>query len=94
MTTQLLVNIALGFAAVCYAIALLLNAWRILRPRDVPDRVLALDTLTVNAIALIVLAGIWTGRLVVFEVAILFAMTGFIGTVAYSRFLLRGDIIE
>ena len=94
MTTQLLVQIAIAFAGACYATALLCCAWRILRAGDVPDRVLALDTLTVNAIALIILVGLATGREVVFEVAVLFAMTGFIGTVAYSRFLLRGDIIE
>lgn len=94
MTTQMLVSAALGFAALCFAAGLVLNAWRILRADGLPDRVLALDTMTVNAIALVVLVGLMTGRQAVFEVAVLFAMTGFIGTVAYARFMLRGDIVE
>ncbi|AXC51257.1 K+/H+ antiporter subunit F [Paracoccus suum] len=89
-----MLNAALYFATASFSLGLVFNAWRIMRAEGVPDRVLALDTMTVNAIALIVLAGIASGRGVLFEIALLFAMTGFVGTVAYSRFMLRGDLIE
>lgn len=92
--TATILSAALVFAIVCFGLALLCNAWRLLIAEGVPDRVLALDTMTVNAVALIVLMGIALGSEVVFEVAILFAMTGFIGTVAYGRFMLRGDLVE
>jgi multicomponent K+:H+ antiporter subunit F len=45
-------------------------------------------------IAIIVLYGMATGKGIYFEAALLFAMTGFLSTVAYAKFLLRGDVIE
>ena len=92
--TAIALTFALYFAITCFGLALLCNAWRILVADGVPDRVLALDTMAINAIALIVLTGIASGSAVLFEIAILFAMTGFIGTVAYGRFVLRGDLVE
>ena len=75
-------------------LAMLMALWRLLRGPTVPDRILALDTLYINAIALIVLYGISFGSDIVFEVALLIAVMGFVGTVALTENLLRGDIIE
>lgn len=58
------------------------------------DRILALDTMVINAIGIIVLMGIAQGTRIYFEVSLIIAMLGFISTVAYARFVLRGDIIE
>lgn len=89
-----MIEMALIFAFGCFALALLLNLWRVAVAPSIPDRVLALDTMVINVIALMVLYGIWQGTAIYFEAALLFAMTGFISTVAYARYLLRGDIIE
>lgn len=81
----------------CLAImglALLLTLARLIKGPDMPDRILALDTLYINAIALLVLFGIWLGSDLYFEAALLIAVMGFIGTVAVAKYLLRGDIIE
>ena len=85
---------ALGFAFACFALALLCNLWRVMFAPGVPDRVLALDTMAIDAIAILGLFGILRGTGIYFEAALLFAMMGFVSTVAYARFLLRGDIIE
>jgi multicomponent K+:H+ antiporter subunit F len=58
------------------------------------DRILALDTMVVNAIGLVVLMGLAQGTRIYFEVSLIIAMLGFVSTVAYARFVLRGDIIE
>jgi len=58
------------------------------------DRILALDTMVINALGLVVLLGVYQGVRIYFEVALLIAMLGFVSTVALARFLLRGDIIE
>jgi multicomponent K+:H+ antiporter subunit F len=82
---------------VCLAImglALMLTLARLIKGPDMPDRILALDTLYINAIALLVLFGIWLGSDLYFEAALLIAVMGFIGTVAVAKYLLRGDIIE
>ena len=81
-----------GFSFLGLAFAL--NLWRLLRGPTVGVRIVGLDTMVINAIALIVLAGIASNNAVSFEAALLLAMVGFIGTVAYCKFQLRGDIIE
>ncbi|MBB1519358.1 MULTISPECIES: K+/H+ antiporter subunit F [Pseudomonadaceae] len=75
-------------------LALLLAAARLVKGPSLPDRVLALDTLYINAIALIILYGIWQGSELFFEVALLIAVLGFVSTVALAKYMLRGDIIE
>jgi multicomponent K+:H+ antiporter subunit F len=89
-----MIEAALAFAMGCYGLALLVTLWRLVRGPDSADRILALDTMVINVIALVVLYGIAKGTAVYFEAAILIAMVGFVSTVAYCRFLLRGDIIE
>lgn len=81
----------------CLAImglAQLLTLGRLIKGPDLPDRILALDTLYINAIALLVLLGIWLDSDLYFEAALLIAVMGFVGTVAVAKYLLRGDIIE
>lgn len=76
------------------AVALLLATARLIKGPSLPDRVLALDTLYINAIALIILYGIWLGSELFFETALLIAVLGFVSTVAVAKYMLRGDIIE
>lgn len=75
-------------------LALLLILARLVKGPCLPDRALALDTLYVNAIALLVLYGIWRDSDLFFEAALLIAVLGFVGTVAVAKYMLRGDIIE
>ena len=85
---------ALNIAFVMVGVALLLGGWRVLVGPTLSDRVLALDTLYINSIALIVLLGIHLGTTIYFEAALLIALIGFVSTVAVAKYLLRGDIIE
>lgn len=79
---------------VVVGLALLLNLYAAIRGPSVVDRLLALDTMYINSIALLLLYGIYLGTSLNFEVALLIAMLGFVSTVAVCKFLLRGDIIE
>jgi multicomponent K+:H+ antiporter subunit F len=85
---------AVIFAFGCLGVALALNLWRLLRGPSIGDRVVAMDTMVINTIAVIVLIGIATASDTYFEAALLLAMVGFVGTVAYCKFILRGDIVE
>jgi multicomponent K+:H+ antiporter subunit F len=89
-----MLDTALMFSLAMVVLALLLNVYRLAKGPDMPDRLLALDTMYVNAIALIVLMGLWLNTKTYFESALLIAMLGFISTVAVCKYLLRGDIIE
>jgi multicomponent K+:H+ antiporter subunit F len=90
----MILGIALDLATGAVALAMLLCGWRLLAGPSLPDRVLALDTLAINAVALVVLLGLrWqTGML--FEAALIIAMLGFVSTVALARFITRGDVME
>ncbi|MCA3457985.1 MAG: K+/H+ antiporter subunit F [Rhodobacter sp.] len=89
-----MIEIALSTALVCFGLALLMNLVLLWRGPDLPDRILAVDTIVINIIALIVLYGIRSGNGLNFEAAMLLAMTGFVSTVAFCRYMLRGDVIE
>ncbi len=75
-------------------VAMLLATWRLLRGPTVPDRILALDTLSVTAIAELMLFGMYLNSAVYFEAALIIAMLGFGSTVVLSMFVLRRDIVE
>jgi len=75
-------------------LAMLFCLWRLIKGPDITDRILALDTLYINSIALIILLGLYHGSALYFEGALLIAMLGFVSTAALAKYLLRGDIIE
>ena len=85
---------AVTFAFGCTTLALFFSLIRIVFAPGIGDRILALDTLVINAIGLITLFGFAVGTQMYFEAAMIIAMLGFVSTVAYARFLLRGNIIE
>jgi multicomponent K+:H+ antiporter subunit F len=85
---------ALNFALAAVGLASLLCGWRLLRGPSAIDRVLALDTLYINVVALVILLGIQRRSSLLFEAALIVAMLGFVSTVALARYLSRGDVIE
>ena len=84
--------IAIAFFLV--SVALVLSFMRLVIGPEVADRILALDTLYLNSIALLILLGIHLNSALYFEAALLIAVMGFIGTLALSKYLMRGDIME
>ena len=90
----MILALALDFAIAAVALAMALCGWRLLRGPSLPDRILALDTLAINAVALVVLLGIRWQTAMLFEAALIIAMLGFVSTVALARFVCRGDVME
>jgi multicomponent K+:H+ antiporter subunit F len=88
LTTALVTGLAL------VGLAMALTLWRLAKGPSMADRILALDTLAIDAIALVVLMGMLAGTAFSFEAALLIAMMGFVGTVALCKFLIGGSIIE
>lgn len=85
---------ALAAAQVLIALAMIFAVYRLLRGPRAQDRVLALDTLYVDAMLLVLTFGIRTGTALYFEAALVIGMLGFVSTVALAKFLLRGEVIE
>lgn len=89
-----LLNFSMLFVLVCVVLAMVLCGIRLLIGPSAQDRVLALDTLWMCGMLLALSMGIRYGSQVYFEMALLIALTGFISTVALTKFLMRGEIIE
>ncbi len=89
-----MITYAIYFTFSCFGAATMMCLWRIISAEGVGTRVLALDTMVINTIALMILYGLNVGTEMFFEAAMIIAMLGFVSTVAYARFMLRGNIIE
>ena len=76
------------------ALAMTCAAIRLVRGPRAQDRVLALDTLYVNAMLLMLTFGMRETTTLYFEIALVIAIVGFVSTAALARFLLRGEVIE
>jgi multicomponent Na+:H+ antiporter subunit F len=73
-------------ALVMVAIALLLSFVRVLYGPTLPDRVVALDLIGVCAVGLMVLGAAASGERAFLDAAVVMALLGFLGTVAYARY--------
>lgn len=89
-----MLSVALSIAIAMVGLASALTLWRLVKGPSVVDRILALDTLTINAIALVLMLGLALGTSLYFEAALILAMTGFVGTVALCKYLLGGKMID
>lgn len=85
---------ALDIATAVVAVSCVLCGWRLLKGPETTDRILAIDTLYMNAVALIVLLGLRWRTDLLFEAALIVAMLGFVSTVALARYVTRGDVVE
>lgn len=94
MSPNELLDITLIIALIALALGQVMCMVRLVIGPTTGDRILALDTMVINALGLVIVIGIHQGVKVYFEVALLVAMLGFVSTVALARFILRGDIIE
>jgi multicomponent K+:H+ antiporter subunit F len=94
MNADLIIETTIMVCMHLVGLAMLMALWRLLRGPSVPDRILALDTLSVTAIAELMLLGMHLDSPVYFEAALIIAMLGFCSTVVLSKYVLRRDIVE
>ncbi|RJS56213.1 Na(+)/H(+) antiporter subunit F [Bacillus subtilis] len=86
----LILQIALGIMAV----STLLYVIRVIKGPTVPDRVVALDAIGINLIAITALVSILLKTSAFLDIILLLGILSFIGTIAFSKFLEKGEIIE
>lgn len=89
-----MLDISIQIALTAIALSMLLTLYRLIKGPSTPDRILALDTLYVNVVALLIVLGIQDNSAIYFEAALLIALMGFVGTVALARYLARGDVMD
>jgi len=91
---SVILPLAVKFALACFALSMLCALIRLLRGPAAQDRILALDTLYINGMLTILTLGIGFGAAIYFDIALLIALFGFVGSAAMAKFLLRGEVIE
>jgi multicomponent K+:H+ antiporter subunit F len=89
-----MLEISIKIALVAIGLSMAFTLYRLIKGPDTPDRILALDTLYVNAVALLIVLGIYDSSSIYFEAALLIALMGFVATVALARYLARGDVMD
>ncbi|OAL79892.1 K+/H+ antiporter subunit F [Acinetobacter sp. SFB] len=85
---------ALGIGMVAITISMFLCLVRLVMGPSIVDRLLALDTLFLNATCLMVFLGIYWANSSVFEEALLVAMLGFVSTAALARYFTTGHVVD
>lgn len=85
---------AITLAQVMLALAMGCAVLRMLRGPRAQDRILGLDTLYVNTMLLFLTLALRGAGTAFFEAALIIALLGFVGTVAFAKFLMRGEVIE
>ena len=82
----------LSLALFMVAIALLL--YRVVKGPSKPDRAIALDTIGVNLISAIAIVSIILETKAFLEAILILGILAFIGTIAFSKYIERGVIVE
>jgi multicomponent K+:H+ antiporter subunit F len=85
---------ALGIGLIAITISMLLCLFRLVIGPSMVDRLLALDTLFLNATCLIVILGIYWATTSLFEAALMVAMLGFVSTAALARYFMTGHVVD
>lgn len=89
-----MIEAALIFALVVLSLALLGSLYRVLKGPSMPDRIIALDTIGIHLISIVTIVSIMLSTEAYMELVLLIGIVAFLGTVAFSKFLERGVVIE
>ena len=89
-----MLEIIIRITLICVSLSMLGLIYRVIKGPTIPDRVVALDALGVNLIALVALVSMLIDSDAFLEVILLLGILAFIGTVSFSKFLEKGAIIE
>ncbi|WP_438420497.1 Na(+)/H(+) antiporter subunit F1 [Bacillus siamensis] len=76
------------------AVSTLLYVIRVMKGPTIPDRVVALDGIGINLIAMTALVSILLRTTAFLDIILLLGILSFIGTIAFAKFLEKGEIIE
>lgn len=88
------VALVLNAGIVLSATLSLFVSYRAIRGPTTPDRVVALDTVSTNIVAIAVLYAVLTGQAFFVDVSLVLAIIGFLTTIAVARYVTEGDIVE
>ncbi|OMP68237.1 Na(+)/H(+) antiporter subunit F1 [Domibacillus epiphyticus] len=87
-------NLIFVTAIVLFSIAIALSLYRVLKGPTLPDRVVAFDVIGVNLISIAAVLSVVLHTKAYLEVILIIAILAFISTIAFSKYIERGVIID
>lgn len=85
-----MIEIATHIALVTLSVALLITVVRLVKGPTLPDRIVAMDLIGVLVVSLIVVLAASSRVTATLDAAIVIALIGFVGTIAYATYVERG----
>jgi multicomponent Na+:H+ antiporter subunit F len=79
---------------VLIVVSMALFVYRLIKGPTAPDRVIALDAMGVTLISVVALLSVLVGTNFYLEIILLLAILSFIGTVAFSKFIQKGEVFD
>lgn len=92
--TELAIIWSILAAQIMLGLAMAFALYRMIKGPRAQDRILGLDTLYINAMLMLLSFGIRTANSIYFESALIVALIGFVSSIAFGKFLMRGEVIE
>lgn len=89
-----MIELILKIALTLFSLTIAISFYRVAKGPSMPDRIVGLDTIGVNLLSMVAIISILFGTKAYLEVILILGILSFIGTIAFSKFLERGVIIE
>ena len=89
-----MIDLILKASLVLFMVAIALSLVRVIKGPSLPDRAIALDTISVNLISAIAIISIVLKTKAFLEAILILGVLSFIGTIAFSKYIERGVIVE
>jgi multicomponent Na+:H+ antiporter subunit F len=89
-----MLNAALVIALVILSLSVLGSMYRVLKGPSMPDRIIALDMIGIHLISIVTIVSIMLRTQAYVEIILLIGIVAFLGTIAFSKYLERGVVIE
>ncbi|WP_338750907.1 Na(+)/H(+) antiporter subunit F1 [Bacillus sp. FJAT-52991] len=89
-----MLEMVMKISLICFSLAMLGLVYRLIKGPTVPDRVVALDAIGINLVAIVAILSMLLRTSEFLDVILLIGILAFIGTIAFAKFLEKGEIIE
>ncbi|TCI69645.1 MULTISPECIES: Na(+)/H(+) antiporter subunit F1 [unclassified Exiguobacterium] len=87
-------NVLLMISLILMSFALVISFARIIKGPSLPDRIVALDSIGITLIGMIGILMILQKTIAYAEVILMIGILAFVGTIALSKFIERGNIFD
>ncbi|WP_083248467.1 Na(+)/H(+) antiporter subunit F1 [Desulfuribacillus stibiiarsenatis] len=89
-----MIDVVIIFAMIVIAISMMFCVYRLVVGPCVADRVLALDTIGINLVAMVIMFSMYQDTQVYLDVPLIIAILAFLGTISMSKFIVGGGLVD